>query len=113
MRPSESPTLQIALRLAGTDLFGAMEWVLASARRTGLTLRQLNFDTAANQRVLATMSAGDSDLLHLFVRRLGNGIDVQVLLAEFSDDELPDEPSGSAAAIATTEEPLAPLALHA
>ena len=38
-------TLNLALRLDRTDLFGAVEWTLANARRTGLHLIDLCFVT--------------------------------------------------------------------
>ncbi|QYY28687.1 MULTISPECIES: hypothetical protein [Cupriavidus] len=99
MPPSATPTLQLDLRLAATDLFGAMEWVLANARRTGLALQQLRFDATARHRVSATLTAADTDLLHLFVRRLGNGADVEVLMADFGDDDLDEAVDKSAPAL--------------
>jgi hypothetical protein len=106
MPTSALPTLQLALRLADADVFGAIEWVLANARRTGLTLQQLGFD--ARTQANLTVSAPDADLLQLFVRRLDNGMDVEVLLADFSDDGDEAE-AASAPCIAATQA----VALHA
>ncbi len=80
-------SLQLSLRLDPADTFGAMEWVLANARRTGLALRECHVVSAVQSLARLTVTSNEADLLHLFVRRLGNGIDVEVLDAEFSDDE--------------------------
>ncbi|KAF7962340.1 AsnC family transcriptional regulator [Cupriavidus sp. UYMU48A] len=110
MTASATPTLQLDLRLADADLLGTMEWVLANARRTGLALQQLRFDAVARHRVNATLTAADTDLLHLFVRRLGNGMDVEVVMADFGEDALDDAAEGRDTARAD----FAPaLALHA
>jgi hypothetical protein len=79
------PTLQLALRLDRADVFGSLEWVLANARRTGLALLQLNV-AESGHAVGLCCSAPTSDLLHLFVRRVGYGIEVEILDAEFSED---------------------------
>ncbi|WP_318035537.1 AsnC family transcriptional regulator [Cupriavidus laharis] len=97
------------MRLAADDPLGAMEWVLANARRTGLALQQLRFDAEARHLVNATLTAAETDLLHLFVRRLGNGMDVEVLLADFGEEDLVDAIDGRA--IPASFEPA--LALHA
>ncbi|WP_196812883.1 hypothetical protein [Cupriavidus sp. WS] len=70
------PTLNLALRLDRGDVFGAIEWTLANARRTGLTLAGMDFDAAAPWALTLSVAAADADLLDLFVRRLGNGVDV-------------------------------------
>ncbi|WP_420995397.1 hypothetical protein ACKI2N_027810 [Cupriavidus sp. 30B13] len=70
------PTLNLALRLDRGDVFGAIEWTLANARRTGLTLAGMDFDAAAPWALTLSVAAADADLLALFVRRLGNGVDV-------------------------------------
>ena len=106
MPATTRPTLQLDFRLSDDDLLGAMEWVLANARRTGLSLQQLQFDASARHRVNATLTAADADLLHLFVRRLGNGMDVEVLAADIGDDE-PGEYAAVPATFASA------LALHA
>ncbi|WP_373377006.1 AsnC family transcriptional regulator [Cupriavidus nantongensis] len=80
-------TLRLSLRLAPADLFGAMEWVLANARRTGLSLQQLSFDAAAQAVMHATLTADDAGLLWLFLRRLDNGYDVELLLADVEDPD--------------------------
>jgi hypothetical protein len=97
------PTLRLDFRLAHDDLLGAMEWVLANARRTGLALQQLRFDATARHLVNATLTAADADLLHLFVRRLGNGMDVEVLMADFGEDDFGDSPDYRAAVPAAFE----------
>ncbi|EKZ97047.1 AsnC family transcriptional regulator [Cupriavidus metallidurans] len=80
------PTLQLALRLDRADVFGSLEWVLASARRTGLSLRQLQVDSERGHMANLCCEAPAADLLHLFVRRVGYGVEVEVVDAEFSDD---------------------------
>ncbi len=80
------PTLQLALRLDCADVFGSLEWVLASARRTGLSLRQLQVDSERGHLVNLCCDAPVADLLHLFVRRVGYGVEVKIVDAEFSDD---------------------------
>ncbi|EHP44509.1 hypothetical protein OR16_02430 [Cupriavidus basilensis OR16] len=70
-------TLHLALRLDRTDLFGAVEWTLANARRTGLHLIDLCFGpAAAPYQLTLSVGAEDADRLDLFVRRLENGVDV-------------------------------------
>lgn len=86
-------SLQLSLRLDPADVFGALEWVLANARRTGVALRDLSLATAAQPLARLTVTAGEPDLLHLFARRLGNGIDVKVLDADFSDVSDDAEPA--------------------
>ncbi|WP_439686040.1 AsnC family transcriptional regulator [Cupriavidus oxalaticus] len=86
------PTLRLSLQLDGTDPFGAMEWVFASARRTGLMPEQLRFDStgfeSSSQPVLhATLTAADASLLWLFLRRLESGIDMAVLGADVDDPD--------------------------
>jgi len=92
------PTLQLALRLDRADVFGSLEWVLANARRTGLSLLQLNV-VEPGHAVSLRCSAPASDLLHLFARRVGYGVEVEILDAEFSDDldTVPDEAAESEA----------------
>ncbi|SOY65161.1 AsnC family transcriptional regulator [Cupriavidus taiwanensis] len=81
------PTVRLSLRLAPADLFGAMEWVLANARRTGLAPQQLSFDAAPQAVLHATLTAGDAGLLWLFLRRLDNGFDVELLVADVDDPD--------------------------
>ena len=106
MFATSDPTLRLDFRLNDDDLLGAMEWVLANARRTGLSLQQLRFDASARHLVNATLTAADADLLHLFVRRLGNGMDVEIVMADFGEAECDDY-----AAVPANFEPA--LALHA
>jgi hypothetical protein len=80
------PTLDLALELDPADVFGSLEWVLANARRTGLTLQTLRFDADAAQGVRFSASAPVPELLHVFVRRIGHGVDVRIVDAEFGDD---------------------------
>lgn len=106
MPATSRPTLRLDFRLNEDELLGAMEWVLANARRTGLSLQQLRFDAAARHLVNATLTAPDVDLLHLFVRRLGNGMDVEIVMADFGEAERDEY-----AAVPAAFEPA--LALHA
>ncbi|WP_354684364.1 AsnC family transcriptional regulator [Cupriavidus necator] len=90
------PTLRLSLRLDTADLFGAMEWVLANARRTGLAPAQLGFDASRQAVLHATMTADDVNLLWLFLRRLDNGCDVELLVADVDDpdgDDIVAEPA--------------------
>ncbi|SDD71401.1 hypothetical protein SAMN05216345_11429 [Cupriavidus sp. YR651] len=80
------PSLQIALRLDRTDVFGSLEWVLANARRTGLSLRQLHVDAQGGHAVRLLAEAPMPELLHVFVRRVGHGVQVEIVDVEFSDD---------------------------
>ncbi|MNT17963.1 hypothetical protein D3C86_1835400 [compost metagenome] len=80
------PTLDLALELDPADVFGSLEWVLANARRTGLTLQALRFDANAAQGVRFSASAPVPELLHVFVRRIGHGVEVRIVDAEFGDD---------------------------
>lgn len=107
MPATSLPTLRLSLRLDTADLFGAMEWVLANARRTGLAPAQLSFDTGQQPVLHATLTAGDAGLLWLFLRRLDNGFDVELLFADVDD---PDgdavaEPAPHAATRRTGHEP--------
>lgn len=72
--------LNLDVTLDDADLWGAIEWTLATARRTGLSLDRLDLaaDTAAPGRLLKLrVGAPDNSLLNLFVKRLQNGIDVR------------------------------------
>ncbi|MDQ0142279.1 AsnC family transcriptional regulator [Cupriavidus necator] len=81
------PTLRVSLRLDPTTLSGTLEWVLANARRTGLAPQQLSFDAAQQAVLHATLSASDAGLLWLFLRRLDNGFDVELLGADVEDPD--------------------------
>lgn len=71
------PTLNLALQLERSDLFGAIEWTLANARRTGLRLLDMRFGhTVAPHQLTLSVAACDANLLDLFVKRLENGADV-------------------------------------
>ncbi|NOV22645.1 AsnC family transcriptional regulator [Cupriavidus necator] len=93
------PTLRLSLRLDPADLFGAMEWVLANGRRTGLAPQQLDFEAAPQPVLHATLTANDAGLLWLFLRRLDNGFDVELLVADVEDpdDDAAAEPAPRAA----------------
>lgn len=80
------PTLHLALELDPAEVFGGLEWVLANARRTGLTLENLTFDADARHAVRLSATAPMPELLHVFVRRIGHGVDVRIVDAEFGDD---------------------------
>lgn len=72
--------LNLDVTLDDADLWGAIEWTLAIARRTGLSLDRLDLatDTATPGRLLKLrVGAADDSLLCLFVKRLQNGVDVR------------------------------------
>ncbi|BDB27681.1 AsnC family transcriptional regulator [Cupriavidus sp. P-10] len=101
------PTLRLSLQLDSTDPFGAMEWVFASARRTGLAPEQLRFDsprfhTASKPVLHATLTAADASLLWLFLRRLESGIDMAVLGADVDDPDSEAQCGSTAAPRAAT-----------
>lgn len=83
--PSHSPTLQLAVRVHGADAFGTLEWILATARRTGLSLQQLRYEAGPLARM--SVQAPDADLLHLFVNRVSQAIDLAIVDAEVSEPE--------------------------
>lgn len=80
------PTLQLALHLDRADVFGSLEWVLANARRTGLSLQQMNFDAQRANAVRLLCDAPMPELLQLFVRRVAHGVDVEIVDVEYSDE---------------------------
>lgn len=75
-----TPTLSLALLLAACEPFGAIEWVLSNARRTGVELGHLEFSPGHSATSLAslrmTVSADTVDRLSLFRLRLENGVDI-------------------------------------
>jgi len=77
--PPSLPTLHLSLRFTGADLFGTLEWTLANARRTGLSLHSLRVGQDARAPVSLSVCAQEADLLDLFVKRLANGMDVEVV----------------------------------
>lgn len=91
------PSLQLALQLDRADVFGSLEWVLANARRTGLSMQQLSFDASRANAVRLLCEAPMVELLQLFVRRVAHGVDVEIVDAEYSEDvedvEQYDEPA--------------------
>jgi hypothetical protein len=91
-QPALQPCLRLALRLDPADLFGTLEWVLATARRTGLTLAHLHLPDSQSGgtprwlRLAAT--ASEADRLDLFMRRVENGVDVlEVVTLDGTDPE--------------------------
>lgn len=80
------PTLQLALQLDRADVFGSLEWVLANARRTGLSLQQMTFDANRSNAVRLHCEAPMVELLQLFVRRVAHGVDLEIVDTEFSED---------------------------
>jgi len=80
------PSLQLALHLDRTDVFGTLEWVLANARRTGLTLQQMHLEDGRAYAVRLVCAAPAIELLELFVRRVAHGVDLDIVDAEFIDD---------------------------
>ncbi len=80
------PALQLALQLDQADVFGSLEWVLANARRTGLSLQQLSFDANRANAIRLHCEAPMVELLQLFVRRVAHGVDLEIIDAEYSED---------------------------
>ncbi|MDT6961835.1 AsnC family transcriptional regulator [Cupriavidus sp. SZY C1] len=80
------PALHLSLQLDNADVFGSLEWVLANARRTGLSLAQMHFDASRANAVRLHCAAPAVELLELFVRRVAHGVDLDIVDAEFSDD---------------------------
>lgn len=80
------PALQLSLQLDRTDVIGSLEWVLANARRTGLSLGQMTFDASRANAVRLQCEAPALELLELFVRRVAHGVDLEIVDAEFSED---------------------------
>jgi len=83
------PALHLALRLDGStlsDTFGSLEWVLANARRTGLSLQQMSFDAGRANVARLICQADTVELLELFVRRVAHGVDLEIVDAEFTDE---------------------------
>lgn len=81
------PTLELSLQLDRTNLsdtFGSLEWVLANARRTGLSLQQMTFDAGRSHAARLVCQAETVELLELFVRRVAHGVDMEIVDAEFS-----------------------------
>ncbi|PLP97167.1 AsnC family transcriptional regulator [Cupriavidus pauculus] len=84
------PALHLALQLDRTNLsdtFGSLEWVLANARRTGLTLQQMSFDASRANVARLVCQADTVELLELFVRRVVHGVDLEVLDAAFTGEQ--------------------------
>lgn len=72
-----SPTLSLSFSVARHDTLGTLETVLSIARRGGLQLAGMTLHESRPFDVATmTLRADDSDRLDLFVRRLGNVIDV-------------------------------------
>jgi len=78
---ASTPALQLALLLDQHDLIGAIEWTLATARRTGLGLAAMTLmPTAlpgAGQWLRLSVTAQEPALFSLLVKRLENGVDVR------------------------------------
>lgn len=95
------PALHLVLRLdrsALSDTFGSLEWVLANARRTGLSLQQMSFDAERAHVARLVCLADTVELLELFVRRVAHGVDLEIVDAEFTaEQETRDEPEALAA----------------
>ncbi len=75
------PALQLALLLDPHDLIGAIEWTLATARRTGLGLAAMTLVPSAlpgaGQWLRLSVTAEEPALFSLLVKRLENGVDVR------------------------------------
>ncbi|MCG5258886.1 hypothetical protein EM868_04440 [Cupriavidus gilardii] len=80
---AQTPTsaLQLALLLDQHDLIGAIEWTLATARRTGLGLDAMTLVPGtlpcAGQWLRLSVTADEPALFPLLVKRLENGVDVR------------------------------------
>lgn len=78
---SSTPALQLALLLDQQDLIGAIEWTLATARRTGLGLAAMTLVPSAlpgaGQWLRLSVTAEEPALFPLLVKRLANGVDVR------------------------------------
>jgi len=90
------PSLQLALQLDRADVFGSLEWVLANARRTGLSLQAMEFAASRANAVRMVCEAPMVELLELFVRRVAHGVDLEIVDAEFFD-AVEDQPAALAA----------------
>lgn len=76
------PSLHLDIELDAGDLWGAIEWTLATARRTGLMLKQLDLAAASRlgeSHLRLEVTASEATLLPLFVKRLENGVDVRAV----------------------------------
>lgn len=76
---ASTPALQLALLLDQHDLIGAIEWTLATARRTGLRLAAMTLAPSAlpGQWLRLSVTAEEPALFSLLVKRLENGVDVR------------------------------------
>lgn len=81
----DCPRLRLSLRLAPADTFGTLEWILANARRTGVRLESLHWQSPAQGVADLSVLADNDGPLHLLLRRLENGVDLDVLAAEFDE----------------------------
>ncbi|MGY8524665.1 AsnC family transcriptional regulator [Paracidovorax citrulli] len=73
--------LRASVLIDAGDVFGAIEWILATARRTGLALQSMVLDEGDTQAPMRQLdlkaNAGTAELLDLFLHRLRNGVDVR------------------------------------
>jgi hypothetical protein len=90
MAPVSTPlsVLHLAVKLDATDLYGVIEWTLANARRTGVSLQYLHVPVpplpqspASGQRrdsawLWLSVGAAEPGRLTLFRHRLEGGFDV-------------------------------------
>ncbi|MBY4897902.1 hypothetical protein [Cupriavidus sp. AU9028] len=87
-RPAPSRTdsaaagiLRASVWIDASEVFGAMEWILANARRTGLVLQSLRLDEgdarASMRQLELKAGAGTAERLDLFLHRLRNGVDIR------------------------------------
>ncbi|MFC6519459.1 hypothetical protein ACFQAT_06340 [Undibacterium arcticum] len=75
--------MQLTFGIEGGEIYATLEWVLAHARRIGLTLLELKMPprTPAGQHTAVAMhvAARQAEPLNLFVARLENGVDLTEL----------------------------------
>lgn len=98
MAPVSTPlsVLHLAVRLDATDLFGVIEWALANARRTGVSLQHLQVpapQAAGSAWMWLSVGAAGPDLLNLFRHRLESGFDV-LQVEQLAEAGQPAEPGG-------------------
>jgi len=72
--------MQLTFGIEGGEVYATLEWVLAHARRIGLTLLELKLPPRTpaekNTGVAMHVAAHQAEPLNLFVARLENGFDL-------------------------------------
>ena len=82
-RPPLPHQMQLTFTIDSGEIYATLEWVLAHARRVGLTLLELTLPphtlTGQNAGVAMHVAAHRAEPLNLFVMRLENGVDLTEL----------------------------------